>query len=63
MPPSCAEEYACAETASLLLINEEGNMTNNDEGVFAKEITSDGDIIGGAKFVNKKIRNNRFKPL
>ena len=55
MLPSCVEDYACAEAASLLLMDEEGNMLNTDEGMFAKEIVSDGDTRSGTKFINRQL--------
>ena len=39
---SCAEEHTHNEGASLLIMDEEGKMLNNDEEIFMKEIISDG---------------------
>ena len=36
--PSCVEEQVCAEAESMLLIDEEGSMINNDESMFAKKL-------------------------
>ena len=36
-------------------MDEEWSILNNDEGVFAKEISSDGDTRGGTKCINKKL--------
>ena len=53
--PSRTEEHACIESVSLLLMDEEGNILNNDEVIFAKEIMSDGDTRGRNKFINSQL--------
>ena len=41
--PSSTEEDACIQAASLLLMDKDESTMSNAEGVFAKEIISDGD--------------------
>ena len=55
MSHSCAEEHSCVEAASLLLMNEEGNMLKNDEWTIVKEIISDSDTRDGEKIVNRQL--------
>ena len=52
--PASAEEHACVDAASLLLLNQDGNMLENDEGIFAMEIAGDGDTRGGLKFIERQ---------
>ena len=52
--PGSAEEHACADAASLLLLNQDGNMLENDEGIFAAEIAGDGDTRGGLNFIDRQ---------
>ena len=47
MSPTQVENKACIEATSLFLMDKNGNMLENDEGMFAAKIVSDGGTRGG----------------
>ena len=49
--PASAEEYACIESTSLLLMGKNRNMLKNDEGIFATKTISNGCARGSQKFI------------
>ena len=54
MSPASTEEYACIEPSSLLLMDKNDYVLENDEGALAVKIVSDSDTRSGYKFTSRQ---------